>query len=95
MRLEQIDSDDAEWLACCNNVCPGAKLALSLAAFTVRLSIQSTSAVAVSYTTANGTALAGSDFVQSSGTITFAPGQTTVMTVTMQPVGKDFIGAAK
>jgi hypothetical protein len=48
----------------------------SLAAFTVSLSSPSNSPVQVSYTTANGTATAGSDFVAASGTITFAPGQT-------------------
>ena len=48
----------------------------SLAAFTVTLSSASTSAVTVGYTTSNGTASAGSDYTASSGTITFAPGET-------------------
>jgi aryl-phospho-beta-D-glucosidase BglC (GH1 family)/cellulase/cellobiase CelA1 len=46
-------------------------------AFTVTLSAPSSSAVTVAYATGNGTASAGSDFVQASGMITFAPGETT------------------
>jgi subtilisin-like proprotein convertase family protein len=49
----------------------------SLAAFTVSLSAASATPVTVNYSTANGTALAGSDYEASSGTVTFAPGQTT------------------
>jgi aryl-phospho-beta-D-glucosidase BglC (GH1 family) len=45
--------------------------------FTVTLSKSSTSAVTVRYASANGTATAGSDYNATSGTITFAPGQTT------------------
>ncbi|AQT80722.1 hypothetical protein B1R94_17820 [Mycolicibacterium litorale] len=43
-------------------------------AFTVTLSKASTTPVTLSYTTSNGTAAAGQDYVASSGTITFAPG---------------------
>ncbi len=42
----------------------------------VSLSRPSPTAVAVHYATANGTAVAGSDFVAKSGTVTFAPGAT-------------------
>jgi sugar lactone lactonase YvrE len=49
----------------------------SQAAFTVRLDVPSATPVSVQFTTAPGTALAGSDFTTTSGTITFAPGQTT------------------
>ncbi|SHO67271.1 chitinase [Pseudoxanthobacter soli DSM 19599] len=45
--------------------------------FVVTLSAASTTPVTVAYTTANGTAIAGSDYVAQSGTITFAPGETT------------------
>lgn len=45
--------------------------------FTVSLSQASTSTVSVSYSTANGTATAGSDYVATSGRLTFAPGVTT------------------
>lgn len=44
--------------------------------FTVSLSVASTVPVTVGYATANGTAVAGSDYVATSGSITFAPGVT-------------------
>jgi aryl-phospho-beta-D-glucosidase BglC (GH1 family) len=46
------------------------------AAFTVSLFQSSSQTITVSYATANGTATAGSDYVASSGTLTFAPGET-------------------
>lgn len=46
------------------------------ATFTVTLSAASASPVTVNYATANGTASAGSDYVAGSGTLTFAPGET-------------------
>ena len=46
------------------------------AVFTVRLSVTNAQAVTVDYATADGTALAGSDYVATSGTLTFTPGQT-------------------
>jgi probable HAF family extracellular repeat protein len=46
------------------------------AAFTVTLSAASSQQVAVTYATANGTATAGSDYVGTTGTLTFAPGDT-------------------
>jgi hypothetical protein len=51
--------------------------ASSLTAFTISLSSAEVVSVDVDFTTAPGTALAGSDFVATTGTITFAPGQTT------------------
>ena len=47
------------------------------AAFTVSLNAPSVASVTVSYTTADGTALAGTDYTTVSGTLTFAPGETT------------------
>jgi hypothetical protein len=44
--------------------------------FNVALSAASTSQVTVNYATSNGTAQAGSDYLSTSGTLTFAPGQT-------------------
>ena len=48
----------------------------SVLRFTVRLSAAATGSVTVSLATANGTALAGSDYVAASGSLTFAPGET-------------------
>ena len=47
------------------------------AVFTVTLSPASTQSVTVNFATANGTATAGSDYVATSGTLTFNPGDTT------------------
>jgi hypothetical protein len=45
--------------------------------FTVRLSTASDEVVTVDFATADGTAVAGADYVATSGTLTFAPGDTT------------------
>ncbi|MCK4581127.1 MAG: hypothetical protein KAU10_07235, partial [Dehalococcoidia bacterium] len=45
------------------------------ATFTVRLSNLSTETITVSYTTSEGTALAGEDYTVASGIVTFLPGQ--------------------
>ena len=45
--------------------------------FNVELSLPSTGPVTVSFSTRNGTAQAGSDYVATSGTLTFAPGEVT------------------
>src|ERR1051325_6351953 len=45
------------------------------ATFVVALSAASSQSVSFSYATANGTATAGSDYVATSGTATFAPGE--------------------
>lgn len=49
----------------------------SLVAFTVSLASASAATTTISYSTTNGTALAGSDYTAASGTLTFAPGETT------------------
>ena len=46
-------------------------------AFTATLSAAATSTVSVNYATVNGTAAAGSDYVATSGTLAFVPGETT------------------
>ena len=46
-------------------------------AFTVTLSARTTTPVTVAYATGDGTATAGNDYTSASGTLTFAPGQTT------------------
>ncbi len=53
---------------------------------TVSLSAASGQAVTVAYTTSGGTATAGADYTPVSGTLTFAPGQTT-QTVTVPVLG--------
>ncbi|MCB0035162.1 MAG: lamin tail domain-containing protein [Anaerolineales bacterium] len=47
-----------------------------MAVFTATLSASSAATVTVDYMTASGTAVAGEDFVQTAGTLLFAPGQT-------------------
>ena len=47
-----------------------------LLTFVVSLSNPSSNVVTVNYVTADGTAISGSDYVSSTGTITFAPGET-------------------
>ena len=54
--------------------------------FTVTLSQAATGPVTVNYSTANGTATAGSDYTARSGTVTFAAGETT-KTVTVPITG--------
>jgi aryl-phospho-beta-D-glucosidase BglC (GH1 family) len=49
--------------------------ATAAATFSLTLSTASTQPVTVQFTTANGTAVAGQDYVATSGTVTFAPGQ--------------------
>ncbi len=58
------------------SVAEGNPDAPGIVTFTVTLSAASTSAVTVSFATADGTAVAGSDYVARSGTLTFAPGET-------------------
>jgi large repetitive protein len=59
-------------------------------AFTVSLSVASGRTVSVLYATADGTAIAGSDYTAASGTLTFAPGETS-KTVTVLATG-DTVG---
>lgn len=56
------------------------------ASFTVSLSAAPTAPITVAYATSSGTATSGSDFLATSGTLTFAPGQTT-KSVVVQVVG--------
>jgi hypothetical protein len=62
-----------------NNVTvPASDAGTVTAVFTLSLSAPSTLPVAVNYSTADGTAtVAGNDYVPTSGTLTFAPGETT------------------
>lgn len=66
--------------------------AIAAATFTVTLSAANTQPITVAFTTADGTATAGSDFQSTSGTLTFAPGETS-RTITV-PVFGDRAGEA-
>jgi len=63
-------------------VTEGNKCAVA-AQFTVTLSAASTETITVAYATADGSATAGSDYQSASGTLTFAPGETS-KTVSVQ-----------
>jgi hypothetical protein len=54
--------------------------------FTVSLSAASSQAVTVNYSTLAGTAMAGKDYVASTGSVTFAPGEVT-KTIAIQIIG--------
>lgn len=56
------------------------------ATFTISLSAASTETITVDWSTANGTAVSGSDFDTAGGTLTFAPGETS-KTVTVSVLG--------
>ena len=56
--------------------------------FTVTLAQASTQTVTVNFATQANTAIANTDFVPASGTLTFAPGQTT-QTITVQVIGSN------
>jgi hypothetical protein len=62
------------------------------ATFTVTLSAANTETITVAYATGNGSATAGSDYQAVSGTLTFAPGETT-RTITV-PVNGDRLAEA-
>ena len=71
--LGTITDDDAAFLAV-NDVT--VTEADTNAVFTVTLSIESALTVTVQYSTANGSATAGSDYLAQSGVLTFSPGVT-------------------
>lgn len=60
--------------------------------FTVSLSVASAKPITVDYTTANGTAIAGSDYKATSGTLSFAPGETS-QTIIVEVIGDHNRGA--
>jgi len=62
--------------------------------FVAKLSKTSTSPISVKYTTANGTAFAGSDYLTTTGIITFAAGQT-LRTVSVSVVGDTLVEASE
>jgi glucose/arabinose dehydrogenase len=74
-----INNDDSEPTISINDVTvtEGNSGSTAVATFTVSLSNPSFTGVGVNYTTANGSATAGSDYVTTSGTATFTAGQLT------------------
>ena len=63
-----------------------------IAVFTVTLSPSSAQTVTVQFATADGTALAGSDYLATSGSLTFNPGETT-KTITVRVKGDTVVEA--
>jgi hypothetical protein len=72
-----VDDDPAPALSIDDVTVTEGNTGTTNAAFTVTLSAVSGQPVTVNYATANGTALATSDYAAASGTLTFAPGMTT------------------
>jgi hypothetical protein len=73
-----ISNDDALPTIAINDVAaPEGDAGNKAFTFTLTLSAASGGAVSVDFATANGTALSGQDYNADSGTVTFAPGQTT------------------
>lgn len=70
-----VDDDDASLSVGDVTVTEGDS-GTTVASFVVSLSTPSSQTVTVNYATADGTAIAGSDYSSTSGTLTFAPGQT-------------------
>ncbi|MBE9008944.1 hypothetical protein IQ250_01785 [Pseudanabaenaceae cyanobacterium LEGE 13415] len=60
--------------------------------FTLTLAAPSEKPVSVNYSTANGTAIAGQDYIATNGTVQFQPGQTT-RTVNVQILGDQIVEA--
>jgi glucose/arabinose dehydrogenase len=72
-----ITNDDTQPTISINDVTVGeGNAGTTTAAFTVSLSNASSQTITVNYATADNTATAGSDYVATSGTLTFTPGQT-------------------
>ena len=73
-----VDNDPVPSIAITNTSVNEGDTGTVSAVVTVTLSAVSAQTVTVAYATANGTATAGADYVSSSGTLTFAPGVTSL-----------------
>ncbi len=86
-----ITNDDAPPIISIADVsAPEGNCASTAFNFTVSLNAPSSVQATVNFSTAAGLALVGSDFAGTSGTLTFAPGETFQL-VTVQVVGDDFL----
>jgi hypothetical protein len=74
--LTVVDNDNPPALSISDVSTPEGNSGTKIFAFTVSLSAASGKTVSVHYATANNTALSSSDYQAASGTLTFAPGQT-------------------
>jgi hypothetical protein len=72
-----LDPAAPPWLRVNDVAVTEGNIGTATATFTVSLSAASSQTVTVNWATANGTATAGSDYTAGSGTLTFAPGETT------------------
>jgi uncharacterized protein (TIGR03437 family) len=89
-----ITNDDAQPAISINNVSVNeGDTGTSLATFTVSLSNDSSQTITMNFATANNTAIAGTHYVSTSGTLTFTPG-TTTQPVNVQVNGDSFNEAA-
>jgi hypothetical protein len=70
------DDDNTPVLSIADATLAEGNAGTAVATFAVTLSAASSSTVTVNYATANGTALAGNDYVAASGVLSFAPGET-------------------
>lgn len=89
-----IENDDAEPTLFISDITfgEGTGTTATSATFTVQLSAASGQTVSVEYATANGSAVQGSDYAATSGTLTFAPGilsQTAVVPVNPDAVDEN------
>jgi hypothetical protein len=72
-----VDDDAEPGLAISSDTTPEGDTGTTNGVFTITLSPASTKSVTVAYATADGTATAPSDYTATTGTATFAPGETT------------------
>src|SRR5262249_10294656 len=72
-----LDNDGVPALASTDTTVTENAGSITGAVFTVSLTAASAQPVSVSYATADGTATAGTDYIPTAGTLTFAPGATT------------------